>query len=272
MEKALKEDAASNDLTTNLLVPGTIEGSASIISKGRGIISGQMPASAVFRLLSTEIDYRVVAPDGGRVEPGDVVSRIRGSFAAILSGERTALNFLGHLSGIATLTSRYVKKVSGSGVIILDTRKTTPGLRSLEKKAVLDGGGQNHRADLESYILVKENHILAAGGIERLPGLLGRRFSEAEIEVTSIEQLRLLRDNPPDRVMLDNFDPKTVRKALEELKSWEGTRPGIEVSGGIDLSSISTFVIKGVDFISVGSLTSAAGSLDLSLLAEEVQV
>ncbi len=268
VETALEEDRARNDITTGLLVPGEMTGTASIISRQAGIISGQDCAGRVFRALSSGVVYEAVIADGGRVGAGDPVSRISGPLGAILSGERTALNFLGHLSGVATRTSLFVKKAAPSGVTILDTRKTTPAMRLLEKRAVIDGGGRNHRGDLESYILVKENHISAAGGIEAVVGILGDRIRNSEIEVRSVGQLRSLKGSPPGRVMLDNFTPKEVAEAVGEVESWKSFRPEIEVSGGIDIDNIESYAIAGVDLISVGSITSSAGSLDLSLLVE----
>ncbi len=266
VKRAIEEDSALDDLTSRLTVPEGMTGKAEIISRKAGVISGQDAAIAVFREIDRSLEYHVAVPDGGSVGENDVVARIEGGYSSILSAERTALNLLGHLSGVATLTARYVSIASGHGVKILDTRKTTPGMRLLEKKAVVDGGGNNHRIDLSSYILVKENHIAAAGGLSKLIALLGPGLSEAEIEVTSVDQIRSLRESPPARIMLDNFTPQRVVEAVAELNGWKGRRPEVEVSGGIDLSNISLFMIKGVDYISVGALTSAAPSLDLSLL------
>ncbi|MBN1165185.1 MAG: carboxylating nicotinate-nucleotide diphosphorylase [Candidatus Krumholzibacteriota bacterium] len=267
---ALEEDSARRDTTTALLVPRTLRGRASILSRARGVISGQVCAETVFRLLDAKVDYRPLIRDGGRVDEESVVALLRGPLAAILSGERTALNFLAHLSGIATVTSKFVERLRDTGVTILDTRKTVPGLRQLEKQAVIDGGGKNHRNNLEEYILVKENHLRAAGGIRRAASLLGKSLPAAEIEVTSLEELRALRKNRPARLMLDNFDPEEIKRALQEIGSWEGSPVQIEVSGGINLENVSRFALPGVDYISVGAITAAAGTLDLSLQVEEV--
>ncbi len=266
---ALSEDRAAEDVTTALLVGRNLEGEASIVSRERGVISGQDCAAAAFRLAGG-IDYRELVPDGGRVCAGDTVASVKGSLAALLSGERTALNFLGHLSGVATATDALVNRIRNSGVTILDTRKTTPGLRSLEKKAVRDGGGKNHRSDLASYILVKENHVAAAGGFHKVAALLGRRLALSEVEVTSLEEIRLLESTPPGRIMLDNFSPGMVGEALLEIGRWSGTVPEIEVSGGINIDNVAEYAIPGVDFISAGSITSSARSLDLSLLVGRV--
>ena len=265
---ALAEDEASADATTRLLVPESIEGVAGIVSKSHGVISGQECAAEVFRQLGGEVSCEPSAPDGSVVTPGMLVARLSGPLGQILSGERTALNFLCHLSGIATLTAEFVEKVSGTGVRILDTRKTTPGLRAVEKQAVTHGGGLNHRHDLASYILVKENHIAAAGGIETALQSLGDFLGGCEIEVRDLGELQALSALPPGRVMLDNFTPGRIRAAVKLVSSWE-RRPEIEVSGGITLKNVRKHAIEGVDFISAGFITASAPSLDLSLLVEE---
>jgi nicotinate-nucleotide pyrophosphorylase (carboxylating) len=264
---ALAEDAADADETTRLLVPRSSRGRAEIIARAPGVISGQLCAAAVFERLGGEVRYEPAVPDSGAVAAGERVASLEGPLGMILSGERTAMNFLCHLSGIATLTSRFVARVEGTGVRMLDTRKTTPGLRYLEKMAVFHGGGNNHRADLSSYVLVKENHIAASGGLDEVIGKLGDRIGECEIEVTGIGQLRSLEESPPGRVMLDNFSPGLIRDAVAILSSWE-RRPEIEVSGGITLDNVADYAVEGVDFISTGSITASAPSLDLSLLAE----
>ncbi len=264
---ALAEDEAASDATTRLLVPDSLEGRAVIVSRASGVISGQECATEVFRQLGGEVAYEPSAPDGTSVSPGMKVAGLAGPMGRILSGERTALNFLCHLSGISTLTAAFVEKVSGTGVRILDTRKTIPGMRAVEKRAVADGGGVNHRHDLASYILVKENHIAAAGGIGAALERLGDFLAGCEIEVRDIIELQSLSALPPGRVMLDNFTPAQIREAVAVVRSWE-RRPEIEVSGGITLENAADHAIEGVDFISVGSLTASAPSLDLSLLVE----
>jgi nicotinate-nucleotide pyrophosphorylase (carboxylating) len=265
--RALEEDASFNDRTTRLLVSENTVGNAIIRVNSAGVISGQNCAETVFRLLDSDIRYSPIAGDGSRVKSADTIARMSGKLTAILSGERTALNFLQHLSGIATLTAAFVERVKGTGVVILDTRKTTPGLRFLEKEAVVHGGGRNHRANLERYILVKENHITAAWGLPAVLDKLGTNLHEAEIEVSSLDELRSLRDRQVGRVMLDNFTPSMLTAALEELKRWDST-PEVEVSGGINLDTITSCAQKGVDFVSVGSLTSSAPVLDMTLMVE----
>ncbi|HVO76947.1 MAG TPA: carboxylating nicotinate-nucleotide diphosphorylase [Candidatus Bathyarchaeia archaeon] len=267
---ALAEDAARKDETTRLLVETARLGDAVIRANEVGIVSGHRPAQEVFRALDPSVAYSAAAPDGSRVRPGAAVARVYGHVRAILSGERTVLNFLQHLSGIATMASAFVEKVKGTGVVILDTRKTTPGLRLLEKAAVAHGGARNHRANLAGMILVKENHIAAAGGLAAAIERLGvERRAAAEIEVGSLEELRMLRETPPKRIMLDNFDPDGVRAALAEVGSWPA-KPEIEVSGGVDLDNVALFALKGVDFISIGAITSKAPALDMSLDVEGV--
>lgn len=266
---ALEEDAAFDDITTGILVPVSAAGEARIVARAHGVISGQRCAEAVFKRIDPKTRYRIEADDASAVTPGQTVSSIRGHISSILSAERTALNFLCHLSGISTLTSMFVEKVRGTGVVILDTRKTLPGLRTLQKEAVVHGGGRNHRADLASYILAKENHIAAAGGIDELVSKLGDRLAAAEIEVASIEQLRELKTNRPARIMLDNFSPEDVEAAVGEMAGWDGEKPEVEISGGVTLDNVSSYAKGGVDFISVGALTSSAASLDLSLLVFE---
>lgn len=266
---ALAEDAAAGDVTTLALVDEQRRGTASILARTEGTISGQDCAEAVFMHLDPSVSYAAAAGDGDLVGPGDTVARIEGSMRAILTGERTALNFLGHLSGIATLTNAFVERIRDTGVVILDTRKTLPGLRDLEKEAVVHGGGRNHRRDLAGMMLIKENHITAAGGLDHvLAGLNPEELKAAEIEVTSLEELHVLRAKPPGRIMLDNFSPGRLGEALAELEGWGGQRPEIEVSGGIGLDNIRDFARAGVDYISIGSMTSSAPAFDLSLIVE----
>jgi nicotinate-nucleotide pyrophosphorylase (carboxylating) len=268
VKKALDEDSAAEDITSRLLVPEGLSGRARIIARAAGVISGQQCARAVFNMIDQAVEYVPAIRDGGKVEEGAEVASIMGSLRSILSGERTALNFLGHLSGVATRTAEFVERIRGTGVTLLDTRKTTPGLRLLEKRAVSDGGGRNHRPDLVSYLLVKENHIEAAGGIAAMLARMGPAVAKAEIEVRSLEELKALKEHPPERIMLDNFTPAKVVRAIEEVDSWGEARPEIEVSGGIRLDNIKDYAIEGVDFISSGSITSSAVALDLSLLVD----
>ncbi len=269
VKKALAEDAVREDVTTRLLVKRSLSGDAVIKAKGRGVVSGHEAAELVFKTLDKTISYVATATDASNVEKGQAVARMRGRVSAILGGARAALNFLQHLSGVATLTAAFVEKVKGTGVTILDTRKTTPGMRPLEKKAVRNGGGENHRWNLSQMILVKENHVKAAGGLAKvLEKLAPEDIAKAEIEVTSLAELGELRESPPMRIMLDNFTPEMVAEAVALVNGWGGLPPQIEVSGGVDLSNVMRYAIPGVNFISVGSLTAQAPILDMSLILE----
>ncbi len=266
---ALEEDYAREDFTTGSVITDEIKGEAVIIAGEEGVLSGQACAGEVFKQLDGSLEYAVEVEDGERAGEGEVISRVRGALSRILMGERTALNFLQHLSGVATLTARFVKAVSDTGVNILDTRKTIPGFRLLEKRAVVHGGGINHRGNLKEMILVKENHITAAGGLDAvLDRLDDRMLRKAEIEVCSMEQLQSLKNHPPGRIMLDNFSPVEIGHAVSELNSWGSMRPEIEVSGGITLNTVKDYARPGVDYISVGALTSSAKAMDLSLMVE----
>ena len=269
VRRALREDAADGDMTTRILVDEKTRGRAIILARAAGVVSGQRCARAVFTSLEPSISYEEAKTDGSKITAGETAATVAGPLRAILSGERTALNFLQHLSGVATSVSRFVERVEGTKAVILDTRKTTPGLRSLEKEAVRNGGGSNHRRDLAGLILVKENHIAAAGGIEGVIDLLGDRMEKAEIEVGSLEELAKLRGSRPWRIMLDNFAPEMVEEAMRELEEWEA-RPEIEVSGGMTMENVRLYADLGVDYISIGSVTASAPALDMSLIVEEV--
>lgn len=270
VERALREDAAERDMTTGILVGEEARGRAVIRARAAGTISGQRCARTVFTFLGGSIVYDAVKRDGSPTLEDEIVATIEGSLRAILAGERTALNFLQHLSGVATMARCFTRRVEGTGAVILDTRKTTPGLRTLEKEAVLHGGGSNHRNDLAGLLLVKENHIAAAGGLDGVIALLGTRIEEAEIEVTSLEELRKLRGRRPWRIMLDNFTQEGVREAMRELGEWD-RMPEIEVSGGVTIESVGSYAALGVDYISIGSITASAPALDMSLIVEGVE-
>ena len=230
--------------------------------------------------------FEVLVPDGTAVVPGVAVVRLTGSAGPVLTGERTALNFMQRMSGIATLTRRFVDLVKGTGAVILDTRKTTPGLRYLEKYAVKAGGGENHRFALWDMYLVKDNHIRAAGGVTAAIDRIQRTRQDLplEVEVESVAQLREALRPGVDRILVDNRTPDEVRAAVEEVDRWcavhppdervrrPGARrwPEIEVSGGITLDTVRSYALTGVDYISVGALTHSAPALNLSLEIEDV--
>ncbi|MBI4721035.1 MAG: carboxylating nicotinate-nucleotide diphosphorylase [Chitinivibrionia bacterium] len=271
VKAALAEDAAWDDATSGLLRLSGRTVRAEIRCMSHGVMAGLDIAHAAFRAMDPGVTFEPAAHDGSGVRPGQVVAAVRGDAAAIMAAERTALNFLQRLSGIATLTRDYVGRVAHSGATILDTRKTTPLLRSFEKYAVRVGGGENHRSNLRDMVLIKENHIRACGGIGSVAGKLAGRTAPVAVEV-EIDSLDLLRDflgTPVDRIMLDNFTPDDVQAALAMISSYEnahpGYRPDIEVSGGVTLENISRYAVKGVRYISIGTLTHSARALDFTL-------
>lgn len=270
-EDALVEDGAGDDVTSSYLelADHTIE--ASIVAGTPGVVAGIDVVATVFRCADPDIRCDAQVADGDSIAVGDVAVRLEGRAGVILAGERVALNFLQRLSGIATQTRRFVDAAAGSGIRILDTRKTTPLIRALEKYAVTVGGGHNHRFNLSDLILVKENHLRTIGGVEALRKRLSKRKPQQriEVEVDSIEALGMLLGAPVDRIMLDNFAPDEIRTAVSDIGKAgrrDGTfRPVIEVSGGVTLDNIEQYCIEGVDDISVGALTHSATPLDFSL-------
>lgn len=262
---ALAEDLGlSGDITTDATVAPDATADAVIASRQDGVVSGLDLAATAFSVLDDGVRFTVVSPDGARVKKGDIVARISGNARAILTGERVALNYLGRLSGIATLTRRYVDAVDGTKAAIVDTRKTTPGLRTFEKYAVRCGGGRNHRTGLFDAILIKDNHIIAAGGIdaaiERARAYAGHMV-KVEIEVDTLEQLARVLQHRVDAVLLDNMAPATLREAVVMVAG----RALTEASGGVNLSTVRAVAETGVDLISVGALTHSAPVLDLGL-------
>ena len=270
---ALDEDAAGSDATVEFLQVGSKRVCAEIVAGQSAVVAGLAVAETVFRLLDTAVEVSRGVNDGDGVGDGDVLMRIDGSAGAVLGGERVALNFLQRLSGVATMASTLVERVRGTGVTILDTRKTTPLWRDLEKYAVRCGGAQNHRRDLSDMVLIKENHVRAMGGrnvlVEFLARGAGRAGAVVEVEVDSLEFLQSILGLDVNRVMLDNFSPLQVRDALKLIagQCQGGARKPfqLEVSGGINADNIAEFALPGVDFISVGALTHSAPSVAMSL-------
>jgi nicotinate-nucleotide pyrophosphorylase (carboxylating) len=267
--RALAEDLGEGDLTSLAVVPEGARARASIVQKAPGVLAGLDVARAVFERAAAAVAFEATAAEGEWREVGPVVA-LEGPAAGILAAERTALNFLGLLSGVATLTARYVAAVQGTGARILDTRKTVPGLRALQKAAVVAGGGSSHRAGLHDAILVKENHAHAAGGVAEAarravagapPGVL------VEVEVETLEELDAVLDAGVGRVLLDDMGLADMRAAVERARG----RAEVEASGGITLETVRAVAETGVDFISVGALTHSAPALDLSLLMESRQ-
>lgn len=268
---ALEEDAAWKDVTSSLLGLSGRSAVAEIQSLSRGVIAGLEIASAAFVEIDPDLQFDALVSEGADIEPDAVIARISGNAGAIMAAERTALNFLQRLSGIATLTRAYVRAVAGSGVTVLDTRKTTPLLREFEKYAVRIAGGSNHRSSVSEMVLVKENHIRSAGGIETVMRALSSRAARVpvEVEIDSLNLLGIFLGTPVNRIMLDNFTPDDVAAALDMIARYRLSHPGydpeIEVSGGISLENIRRYALPGVHFISIGALTHSAPVLDLTL-------
>lgn len=262
---ALEEDLGGvGDITTNTIIPPDAQGDASIIVRKPGVIAGLDLAAASFKSLDPDVRFTRIVEDGGKVEAGATIARIAGKTRALLTGERTALNFFGRLSGIATLTAGYVAAVEGTHAKIVETRKTTPGLRALEKYAVRCGGGTNHRFGLYDAVLVKDNHIAAAGGLAEALNAVRTAVGhlvKIEVEVDTLDQLENVLRFPIDAVLLDNMDAGTLKRAIALVKG----RVITEASGGVTLESVREIAKTGVDLISVGALTHSARSLDSSL-------
>ena len=262
---ALLEDLGrAGDITTDALIPDGQIAEAVIASRKPGTVSGVTVAALAFRLLAPEMQVEIVRPDGSRVEPGDGVMRIAGSGRAMLSAERTALNFLCHLSGIATATAELVAAAKGTKARITCTRKTTPGLRFLEKAAVRAGGGANHRFGLDDAVLIKDNHVALAGGVAVAVRKVREKVGhlvKIEIEVDTLDQLREAMTAAPDAVLLDNMAPDVLREAVGIVDG----RAVTEASGGVTLEAVPAIAASGVDLISAGWLTHSAKSLDLGL-------
>ncbi len=269
---ALEEDIGTGDLTTESLFPPDCACRAFIVAEDDGIIAGLGVARQVFRALDAKSDFKQEVTDGARVAGGSIIARVAGATRAVLAGERTALNFLGRMSGIATLTGRFVDRVSGYRVKIMDTRKTSPGLRTFEKYAVAAGGGFNHRMGLFDAVLIKDNHIKALNG--SIAGLVKKARGRVpihvkiEVEVSGLRELEDALAGEPDIIMLDNMNIEKVGDAVKLIRR----RPCaclIEVSGGITIENAAQYAACGVDIISIGALTHSAPALNLSLEVEK---
>src|SRR4051812_20459417 len=267
IERALAEDVGSGDVTTTTLVPADARGRATLTQKAPGVIAGLDVAAAVFERVDPSLRFSARA-DEGVWRDGGVVAEVEGSSRSILTAERTALNLLQRLSGVATMTARYVRAVEGTGARILDTRKTTPGMRELEKRAVVTGGGVNHRVGLYDAILIKENHSAMAGGV----GAATRRALAAadgilvEVECSTLDELREALGAGAPRILLDNMTTDELRAAVE----LPAGRAELEASGGVSLDAVAAIAATGVDFVSVGALTHSAPALDISLLLDPI--
>jgi nicotinate-nucleotide pyrophosphorylase (carboxylating) len=269
IKRALEEDGAASDITTLSTVPEDQWSEATIVTRRDGVIAGLMIAAETFRRLDERITVELLVQDGAQVEAGAVLVRLKGPSRSLLSAERVALNFLGHLSGIATLTAQCVRAVQGTQTRILDTRKTTPGLRSLEKFAVQMGGGHNHRFGLNDGVLIKDNHITAAGGVAQAVTAARRaapHLLKIEVECETLAEVEQALEARADVVLLDNMDVETMRSAVALIRQ-RAPQVLIEASGNIGTNGARLAAVAGtgVDFISLGALTHSAPNFDVSL-------
>lgn len=263
IKKALEEDlAGGEDITTVATVSGSEKVIADFVARKAGVVAGVLMAKAVLEEVGLT-DIKVVVEDGTEVSAGAKLMTVRGDTRAILLAERTALNFYSHLSGVATLTSIWVKEIAGTGCKVRDTRKTTPGYRELEKYAVRIGGGTNHRASLSDAALIKDNHIAAAGGVKEAFKKVRAKYptAEIEIEVDTLQQLKEVLSENPDLVLLDNMSPAQCREAVALVEG----KVKLEASGGISLSNARAYAESGVDFLAIGALTHSAPVFDIGL-------
>jgi nicotinate-nucleotide pyrophosphorylase (carboxylating) len=265
---ALEEDVGAGDVTADATIEPARVATASILLKSAGVVAGLAVAREVFAAVSSDVQFDPTVKDGQFLAPGTVIASLRGPARALLTAERTALNFLQRMSGIATLTRRFVDAVAGTRAVILDTRKTAPLLRPFDRLAVRAGGGTNHRRGLDDMILIKDNHVAAAGGVRQaieraIEWNTHREHSlPVEVEVRSLGELReALSANGLTRIMLDNFSVETIREAVALV----GGRVPLEASGGITLDTVRAVALCGVDFISVGALTHSAIAIDISM-------
>lgn len=268
IDRALAEDAVFNDVTTQILVGPDVRAEARLLSKADGVLAGSEVALATFHRVDATLETKALLEDGVRLSPGSEIGNVRGSAAGILKAERIALNFLQRMSGIATETARYVETVQGTKARIVDTRKTTPGLRDLDKYAVRVGGGHNHRLNLSDGILIKDNHIAALRtrglGLREVVQLALREAPhtlKVEVEVTSLEETREALEGGAHTILLDNMSLETMSQAVEMV----GGRALLEASGNMSLENVRAVARTGVDIISVGALTHSPGALDISL-------
>jgi nicotinate-nucleotide pyrophosphorylase (carboxylating) len=272
LEAFLKEDLGNGDITTEAIVRDEQRATGRVVAKGPMLLAGLEPAVEVFRLLDPKLVAEIRKGDGSALVTGDEPAILRGKARALLTAERVALNLLQRLSGVATLTRQFVDAVEGTGAEILDTRKTTPGLRILEKYAVKVGGGRNHRLNLSEAILIKENHIRMAGGIRQAISFARKARAHRqilEVEVTTLDELQTALEESPDAILLDNMSPTMLRRAVDLARARQ-SKILLEASGGITLSNVRQYAEAGVDWISVGALTHSAPAADLSLEIEPV--
>ncbi|HAH24769.1 MAG TPA: carboxylating nicotinate-nucleotide diphosphorylase [Prolixibacteraceae bacterium] len=268
IDLALKDDVGDGDITTNNIVPAEIRRKAKMVAKEDGVVAGLPVAEMVFRKLDPDLVWDEVVLDGAKVKKGDVLVQFEGSYRALLTGERTALNFLQRLSGIATMSALYADAVKDFQTVILDTRKTLPGFNKLDKYAVKTGGASNHRHGLHDMAMIKDNHIEVAGGITAAVIAVRKSIDHGikiEVETTTLAQVQEAIDAKVDIIMLDNMDNETMRKGVELIAG----RAKVEASGNITLERLREVAATGVDYISIGALTHSVRALDISQRIED---
>lgn len=264
IKRALKEDIAKGDITTNAIISKKAKSIGRFLVKSDGVICGLPIAKMVFKELDKNISFKMFYKDGDFVKAGTIAAEIKGSEKALLTGERTALNFMQRLSGIATMAHSYAEKLKGTSAQLLDTRKTVPGLRMLDKYAVKKGGGKNHRIGLFDMVLIKDNHIKAAGSITKAVSLIRKNYGnkfKIEVETKNIDEVREALETKADIIMLDNMDKEIMTEAVKIINGNAKT----EASGNITIDNIAEVASTGVDFISVGALTHSVKALDISM-------
>ena len=270
IENALKEDIGTGDVTTDALIPDSMVSTATMVAKADGTIAGMDVAEAVFRYLTPQLLWIPHVKDGDQIKKGDLLVEMNGSYRALLSGERLALNFLQRMSGIATATALYTAQVAEYGTKILDTRKTVPGLRLLDKYAVKAGGGENHRIGLYDMVLIKDNHIKVAGGIRNAVEQIRSRVPagmKIEVETTNIEEVLEALEMKADIIMLDNMSNETMKICVGIINH----RAKVEASGNMNLERVREVAATGVDYISIGALTHSVTALDISMNIKKEQ-
>lgn len=268
IDLALAEDVAGGDITTDNLIPASSRRKAKMVAKADGVVAGLEIAEMVFRNFDPNLFWNVKVTDGDTVKKGDVIVEFEATYRALLTGERTALNFLQRLSGIATMSHRYAEAVKDFKTEILDTRKTLPGFRLLDKYAVKTGGSSNHRIGLYDMVMIKDNHIEVAGGITQAVTEIRKRIApgiKIEVETTTLEQVQEAIETGVDMIMLDNMDNTTMKKAVEMIAG----RAKVEASGNMTLERLREVAATGVDYISIGALTHSVQALDISQRLED---
>ena len=264
IDYALNEDIGSGDITTNSLIPVGLQARATMVAKSSGILAGLSVAEYIFRTLSPDILWNPFFSDGDKISKGEIILEISGSYRALLTGERLALNFMQRMSGIATMTSHCVCELEGFHTQILDTRKTVPGLRLLDKYAVLMGGGSNHRIGLYDMVLIKDNHIKIAGGITNAVTQIRKNLPDTiklEVEVTNLDEVNEALTAGADIIMLDNMTLQTMKESVKRIDG----RAKVEASGNMTIDRLKEVAATGVDFISIGALTHSVTAFDISM-------